>query len=177
MFHNIQTYTDYTCNIYTYTDVYVPILASRVYKFRKIKTLALQRQHPVFYLLGFKPRPRQIDQAIKHSTNPSLTESTAAQDCSTDSEARAVPDHSPNNFSKTPPTHILGTDPEPSVLGRSRVTETKAQGALQLEIHTKNHVSGTPRAGQHGISVITMDPGRFSPPNFVRIPAKTYKNT
>ena len=28
-------------------------------------------------------------------------------------------------------------------------------------------------AGQHGISVITIDPGQFSPPNFVRIPAQT----
>jgi hypothetical protein len=40
-------------------------------------------------LLGFKPRSRQIDQAIKHPTNPSLMESTAAQDCPTDSDSEA----------------------------------------------------------------------------------------
>ena len=86
----------------------------------------MQLQLPVCSLLGFKTIPRPIDQDIKHPTNPSLTESTAAQHCPTDSEARAVPCHSPNNFSKPQPIHILGTDPETSVKGLSRVTDTKA---------------------------------------------------
>ena len=34
-----------------------------------------------------------------------------------------------------------------------------------------------PWAGRHGISVITMDPCLFSPPNFVRIQAQTCTNT
>ena len=55
------------------------------------------------FFLGFKTIPRPIDQDIKHPTNPSLTESTAAQHCPTDLEARAVPCHSPNNFPKPQP--------------------------------------------------------------------------
>jgi hypothetical protein len=37
------------------------------------------------------------------------------------------------------------------------IAKRVAQGELQLEIHTKNRVSGTPWAGWHGISAITMD--------------------
>ena len=34
-----------------------------------------------FSLIGIEPRSRQINQAIKHPTNPSFTDSTAAQHC------------------------------------------------------------------------------------------------
>ena len=163
-------YESYTYVYCSYTYTYKRIRSTSA---EEIYTAALQLQHQLLSLLDIKHWPRQINQAIKHITNSSVTESAAAHDCPTDSEARAVPDHSPNNFSKTTIIDILGTDPEPSVPELSWVTYNKARGALQLEIHTQNHVYGTPRAGQHGISVITIDPGRFSPPNFVRIQAQT----
>jgi len=94
---------------------------------------------------------RQINWDIQNTANTGLTEYTPTHDCPTDSEARAVrpvPDHSPNNFSKTPTIDILGTNTEPSVSGLSLVTESKAKGALQLEIHPQNDVPWTPWGGQ-----------------------------
>ena len=73
------------------------------------------------------------------------------------------------NGGPSPP--VLITDPDPWVQGLPRVTQTMARGALQLEIYPKYHVSGAPWAGRHGISVITLVPGRFSPPNVVWVQA------
>ena len=111
-----------------------------------------------------------MDRAIKHVSNPSFTESTAARDHPT---GRAVPAHILSNLYKTLPMHVPGTDSDPSVQGLPRVAQPKARDALQLEMHPPKHVSGTPLGGPAWYTVITFDTGRFSPPNLVRIQART----
>ena len=121
-------------------------------------------------MCGFKLGPRRIDQAIKHPPNTSLTESRAPSGHPT---ARPVPAYRLNNFPKRQSIPALGTDPGPCVPELPWVTQTMAQGALQLEIYPTYHVSGAHWAGRHGISVITLVPGRFSPPNVVWDHART----
>ena len=86
---------------------------------------------------------------------------------------RAVPVYRLNNFPKRQSIPALDTDPGPCLPGLPWVTQTMARGALQLEIYPTYHVSGAPWAGRHGISVITLVPGRFSPPNVVWVQART----
>ena len=136
-----------------------------------------------YFSHNFGPRPIQptnicagsssgLDGSIKMSSIPPIQVWLNLQPAK--ATARAVPQaaYGLNTFPKRQLVRVLGTDPDMLVQELPRVTQSMAQDALQLEIRPKYHVSGTPWADRHGITVITLVPGRFSPQIFVRVQAR-----